>query len=116
MSRGERTDSANTRPVPTRLLKYTHVVAAGALVLLAACESAPSVGDGPYAKTLGRAIPKVEEATGLKFPHDVHLAPAGVKSPRGDVRLECASCHLPDAAGVRFEPVSMQAHCAVPWH
>lgn len=52
------------------------------------------------------------EATGLKFPHDVHLAPAGVKSPRGDVRLECASCHLPDAAGVRFEPVSMQAHCA----
>lgn len=38
-----------------------------ALLLLAACDSAPSVGDGPYAKTLGRAIPKVEQATGLKF-------------------------------------------------
>lgn len=42
-----------------------------ALFLLAAaataCESAPSVGDGPYAKLLGRAIPKVEEATGLTF-------------------------------------------------
>jgi hypothetical protein len=55
------------RPVHTRLRKYTHVVAAGTLLLFAACENAPSVGDGPYAKTLGRAIPKVEEATGLKF-------------------------------------------------
>jgi len=36
-------------------------------LLLAACDSAPSVGDGPYAKTLGRAIPKVEQATGLTF-------------------------------------------------
>jgi hypothetical protein len=36
-------------------------------LVLAACESAPSVGDGPYAKLLGRAIPKVEEATGLTF-------------------------------------------------
>lgn len=41
-----------------------------ALVLsltVSACESAPSVGDGPYAKLLGRAIPKVEKATGLTF-------------------------------------------------
>lgn len=37
------------------------------LLLLAACESAPEVGDGPYAKVLGRAIPKVEETTGLTF-------------------------------------------------
>jgi hypothetical protein len=53
-----------------------------------------------------------QEASGLKFPHDVHLAPEGVKSPRGDVKLECASCHVPDSAGVRFEPIAMQAHCA----
>lgn len=37
------------------------------VVASAACESAPAVGDSPYAKTLGRAIPKVEEATGLTF-------------------------------------------------
>jgi hypothetical protein len=37
------------------------------VALAAACESAPAVGDGPYAKLLGRAIPKVEEATGLTF-------------------------------------------------
>ncbi len=42
------------------------LLVASALVL-SACESAPSVGDGPYAKTLGRAIPKVEQATGLTF-------------------------------------------------
>ncbi len=40
---------------------------ASLIVAVAACESAPAVGDGPYAKTLGRAIPKVEEATGLTF-------------------------------------------------
>ena len=58
----------------------------------------------------GRTAPR--ETSGLKFPHDVHLAREGVKSPRGDVRLECSSCHVPDGAGVRFEPISMQAHCA----
>ena len=42
-------------------------LSAAMLVLSSACDSAPAVGDGPYAKTLGRAIPKVEEATGLKF-------------------------------------------------
>lgn len=52
------------------------------------------------------------EHSGLIFPHDVHLAPGGVKSPTGERRLECASCHVPDRAGVRFEPVTMQAHCA----
>jgi hypothetical protein len=40
---------------------------AGLALLIGGCESAPAVGDGPYAKLLGRAIPKVEEATGLTF-------------------------------------------------
>jgi hypothetical protein len=39
----------------------------GTFVLASACDPAPAVGDGPYAKLLGRAIPKVEEATGLTF-------------------------------------------------
>jgi len=55
--------------------------------------------------------------TGLKFPHDIHLAKSGIKSPTGPaltggrVLLECANCHTPDAAGARFEPVRMEAHC-----
>ena len=56
--------------------------------------------------------PAAREASGLVFPHDVHLAPGGVDSPDGKRALECRSCHVPDRAGVRFEPVTMQAHCA----
>lgn len=55
--------------------------------------------------------------TGLKFPHALHLAKAGIKSPSGPVAtggrvvLACAGCHVPDAAGVRYEPVRMDLHC-----
>jgi predicted CXXCH cytochrome family protein len=54
---------------------------------------------------------------GYSFPHDLHLAKAGIKSPGGPaatggrVVLECASCHTLDAASVRYEPVRMDRHC-----
>jgi len=54
---------------------------------------------------------KLKEKSGLTFPHDVHLDKAGVKSPKGKVVMECKGCHTPDAAGVRFEPISMAKHC-----
>jgi len=53
----------------------------------------------------------LREVSGLKFAHKLHLAPAGVDSPGGRVALNCASCHVADEAGVRFEPVSMARHC-----
>ena len=54
----------------------------------------------------------IAESTNLVFPHDVHLDPKGVRSPlQGRMKLECKSCHTPDAARVRFEPVSMTKHC-----
>lgn len=55
--------------------------------------------------------------TGLKFPHDIHLAKVGIKSPSGPaatggrVVMQCASCHKPDAAGSGFEPVRMAQDC-----
>lgn len=55
--------------------------------------------------------------TGLKFPHDIHLARTGIKSPNGPattggrVVQVCADCHRLDAAGVRYEPVRMDKHC-----
>jgi hypothetical protein len=61
---------------------------------------------------LAQDDPATREHSGLAFPHDVHLAPGGVKSPDGQRTLDCASCHVPDRAGVRFEPVTMKAHCA----
>jgi predicted CXXCH cytochrome family protein len=48
----------------------------------------------------------------LAFPHDKHLDPHGVRSPtRGRVRLDCASCHVPDASKRMFEPISMARAC-----
>ncbi len=54
---------------------------------------------------------KLIEKSGLKFPHDAHMDKKGVKSPKGKVVMECKNCHTPDAAGVRFEPISMEKHC-----
>ena len=52
------------------------------------------------------------EASNLAFPHDVHLDPKGVRSPlQGRMRLECKSCHQPDAAKTGFLPISMPKHC-----
>lgn len=54
----------------------------------------------------------VEEATGLKFPHELHLDPSGVKSPdRGRVKLDCGSCHVADTTRRTFQPVVMAKHC-----
>jgi hypothetical protein len=50
--------------------------------------------------------------TNLKYPHDKHLDPKGIKSPTGKRVLGCADCHQPDASGVSFKPIDMQRHCA----
>lgn len=51
------------------------------------------------------------EQRGLKFPHDVHLDPRGVKGPQGRVQMTCGSCHVPDSSGRHFQPVTMAQHC-----
>ena len=50
------------------------------------------------------------ESSNLKFPHDQHLKPE-VKSPKGRVTLECASCHVADPGGRAFLPIDMKRHC-----
>lgn len=47
----------------------------------------------------------------LKFPHDVHLNPAGIKAPGGKRVMRCAGCHSTDAAGARMLPIKMERHC-----
>jgi predicted CXXCH cytochrome family protein len=54
----------------------------------------------------------LSEPSNLVFPHAVHLDPAGVRSPlQGRMKLECRSCHQPDASRRTFEPISMPRHC-----
>lgn len=53
----------------------------------------------------------LQQPTGLKFPHDVHLDDKGVKSPQGKVKMRCDSCHQLNPDGLHFAPVTMKDHC-----
>lgn len=53
----------------------------------------------------------LSEKTNLKFPHDVHLAKKGIKSPQGTVTMKCADCHQTKADGSGFKTVNMKDHC-----
>ncbi len=51
------------------------------------------------------------DESGLKFPHTVHLAKGGVRSPVGDTVLGCNDCHTLDPGGARFRPLQMERDC-----
>lgn len=56
------------------------------------------------------------EASGLTFPHDLHLNSRGGPAQmaqrlgKGDA-LQCASCHRPTDDGIRFQPIKMERDC-----
>lgn len=50
--------------------------------------------------------------TGLKFPHDLHLAAKGIDAPGGIRHMECGDCHVANADRSGFLPVTMPQHCA----
>ncbi len=56
-------------------------------------------------------IGNVKEKSGLKFSHLVHLNKKGISTPDGDTVMVCQDCHLPDDAGLRFNPISMEKSC-----
>lgn len=75
----------------------------------------PQRGGGPALRAEHSGALRVP--TGLKFPHDLHLARQGIKSPQGPaetggrVVMNCADCHRSEKGGNRFEPVRMAQHC-----
>ncbi len=66
---------------------------------------------------LDAAKPPVE-ISNLKFPHDKHLKPEGVRVRADDKDekrtkvMQCADCHVPEASGVNMRPIRMKQHCA----
>ncbi|MEJ6012080.1 cytochrome c3 family protein [Novosphingobium aquae] len=56
------------------------------------------------------------EASGLTFPHDLHLSTRGGAAQmarrlgKGSA-LDCASCHRPTGDGIRFLPINMERDC-----
>jgi predicted CXXCH cytochrome family protein len=71
----------------------------------------PAAAGAPKARVrMGEAA--LAEASGLIFPHAVHLDAKGIRSPgRGRVTMNCADCHAPDATGRTFQPIEMKRHC-----
>lgn len=54
---------------------------------------------------------QLSERSNLKFPHDKHLDPKGVKSPQGDEVMACTDCHTLDAQGLLMKPITMEDSC-----
>jgi hypothetical protein len=60
---------------------------------------------------------RIEEKSGLIFPHDVHMDENGgvarmaISLPGYDGPLECASCHEPTEDEIGFKPVEMESAC-----
>jgi len=52
-----------------------------------------------------------KNASGLIFPHDVHLKSAGVRGPDGPEKLECSSCHRRDHGEAAFKRVVFATDC-----
>jgi predicted CXXCH cytochrome family protein len=50
------------------------------------------------------------QSSHLKFPHDLHLKDS-VRGPKGRKKLDCASCHVPDAGGRSFAVIDMKQAC-----
>lgn len=54
---------------------------------------------------------RLKDGSGLIFPHDKHLNPAGVIAPEGRRPMSCGSCHAPEPGGGGMAPIQMEAHC-----
>jgi hypothetical protein len=66
----------------------------------------------------GRFVPRrvplargLQEKSGLKFPHALHLDRDGLNTPDGRRVLECASCHMADVSGAKMQPVDFGTMC-----
>ena len=57
------------------------------------------------------AATRIKDDSHLRFPHDVHLDPKGIKTLTSTEVMTCAGCHEPQPNGARFQPVTMQRHC-----
>ena len=52
------------------------------------------------------------EHSHLRFSHQQHLDPKGIKSPTGERILGCQDCHKPNASGREMIPIKMETHCS----
>jgi predicted CXXCH cytochrome family protein len=72
----------------------------------------PRPGEEHPRRVLQSENARLTEETGLRFSHEVHAGRLRYPSDPQKIRvMDCADCHRPDSAGVRFAPVTMREHC-----
>jgi len=74
----------------------------------------PDFGDGEtrwQSRKVRQDEPGLREHSNLKFDHKIHLDPEGVETPDGIQVMECADCHVEDAAGALMKPFTMAGEC-----
>ena len=74
-------------------------------------------GEWPALRRISMALHPIE-ASGLKFPHTLHLSKVGGVAQMArrlgmGQALDCSSCHHPDQTGVRFLTVQMERDCTM---
>jgi hypothetical protein len=68
--------------------------------------------NGTYAPVRTRLdTPNIKELSGLKYPHDKHLNPDGLKTPNGKKVLQCKDCHVQEPGGAKMLPVKFETMC-----
>ncbi|MEM9044366.1 MAG: cytochrome c3 family protein [Pseudomonadota bacterium] len=77
-----------------------------------------SVSRGPDGKLKPELIPRpfpqgtvLQEKSGLRFPHDKHMAKDGVALLTGKQPLGCSDCHSTEADGNLMRPIKMERDC-----
>ena len=63
------------------------------------------------AKRLPLKDGQLTEKSNLKFSHQLHMDPDGIKSGTGDVTLACSDCHMPEINGREMQPITMEKNC-----
>jgi len=56
---------------------------------------------------------KLRDPDTLKFNHSLHLTGTTIPDLPGGVKLDCAFCHQPEAAGAFMKPVAFEKNCRV---
>jgi hypothetical protein len=67
--------------------------------------------DGRFLPRRTELAPGLEERSGLKFPHELHLRAEGLAAPDGRRRLDCGDCHREQAGGALMQPVDFGSMC-----
>ena len=77
-------------------------------------------GAEPISARFSLDDPALQDNSGLKFPHDIHLSvDGGVARQAQELAVDhgfgnalvCADCHTEESGGMLFEPVDMEANC-----